>query len=54
VDPSTGNVLGTANTADSTLADTGPVTLPSDGSYVVRIHAMDDTQGSGNYQFTLQ
>jgi hypothetical protein len=54
IDPSNGNVLGTARSWDATPATTASVTLPATRPYLVRIYGVDDTRGKGAYEFVVR
>ena len=54
VDPSTGNVLGSAASFDASVHTTGAVSLPGTRTYIVRIRGALSTEGKGGYRFVIQ
>jgi hypothetical protein len=54
VDPATDAILGTTSAHDATVFSTGAVTLPSAGTYRVRVYGADDQEGRGAYRFVIR
>jgi hypothetical protein len=54
IDPSTDEVLGSAESFDATEAVTGPFVLPATRTYLLRLQGTDDTQGRAGYRFRVE
>jgi hypothetical protein len=53
IDPSTEQVLGSADAFDATEVGTGSILLPATRTYLVRVQGVSDTEGRGVYQFMI-